>query len=203
MALLYFYRGSYFAAGIYMKSTLAKLVTVTLLGLALAACCPKEGVDHSFTVADYAVAVDYYSQGAPIEAKLATNNETLVELFNSSAQFEKHIYFNYDQNQKNRIIYYFSESWSTDQINSINIKYRDYALNNINFNTIEKASFQRQPKPYSQLFAGSVSYLDQIECVIKSVAEVFIPRAQAMSCKASESSTISYRAGTLIRIDLD
>lgn len=174
-----------------------------LIGLALAGCCPKEGVDHSFTVADYAVAIDYYSEGAPIDAKLASGDVTLVELFNSAAQSEKHIYYNYDKKQANRIIYYFSTNWSADQINSLNIKYRSFEQNNINFNLIEKASFQREPLPYSQLFTKSVSYLDQVECAIHSVTEIFLPRAQAMSCKASESSTVYYRAGTLIRVDLN
>ena len=85
----------------------------------------------------------------------------------------------------------------------MNIKYRNFEQNNINFNLLEKASFQREPLPYNQLFSKSVSYLDQVECVIHSVTEIFIPRAQAMSCKASDSSTVTYRAGTLIRIDLD
>ena len=84
-----------------------KTITLLFISLALAACCPKEGVDKSFTVADYAVAVDYYSQGAPIEARLASNDETLVELFNSAAQSEKHIYFNYDKKQSNRIMIRF------------------------------------------------------------------------------------------------
>lgn len=178
--------------------------TLTLLiGLALAGCCPKEGVDHSFTVADYAVAVDYYSQGEPIVAKLASNDETQVELFNSAAQSEKHIYFNYDKKQANRIIYYFSTNWSADQINSLNLRYRNFEQNNINFNLLEKASFQREPLPYNQLFSKTVTYLDQVECAVHSLTEIFLPRAQAMSCKASDSSTVTYRAGTLIRVDLD
>lgn len=180
-----------------------KTIAVLITGLALAGCCPKEGVDHSFTVADYAVAVDYYSQGAPIEAKLASNDDTTVELFNSAAQSEKHIYFNYDKKQSNRIIYYFSTNWSTEQINSLNIRYRNFEQKNINFNLIEKASFQRESLPYSQLFSKSASFMDQVECAIHSVTEIFIPRAQAMSCKASDSSTITYRVGTLIRVDLD
>lgn len=180
-----------------------KTITLLFTSLALAACCPKEGVDKSFTVADYAVAVDYYSQGAPIDARLASNDETLVELFNSAAQSEKHIYFNYDKKQSNRIIYYFSTNWSSDQINSLNIKYRTFEQNNINFNLLEKASFQRDPLPYNQMFSKSASYLDQVECLIHSVTEIFISRAQAMSCKTSDSSTVSYRAGTLIRIDLN
>lgn len=178
-------------------------LTLFIIALALAGCCPKDGVDHSFTVSDYAVAVDYYSQGRPIEAKLASNDETLVELFNSAAQSEKHIYFHYDKKQANRVIYYFSANWSEDQISSMNVRYRSFEQNNINFNLVEKASFQREPLPYNQLFTKSVSYLDQVECAIHSVTEIFLPRAQAMSCKASESSTVSYRAGTLIRVDLN
>lgn len=186
-----------------MSHQLVKISVCFILGLALAACCPKEGVDKSFTVNDYAVAVDYYSQGAPIAANLIPKNDTYVELFDKDAQSEKPIYLAYDDKQSNRIIYYFSSSWNSEKINFLNVKFSNFEFNNINFNTIEKASFQREAKPFDQLSSRSVSYLDQIECVIKSVSEVFLPRAQAMSCKASASSAIYYRAGTLIRVDLD
>lgn len=176
---------------------------IILVGLVLAGCCPKGGMDRSHTVDNYAVAIDYYSQGAPIIARLASSDDTRVELFNSAAQSEKHDYINYDSKIANRIIYYFSAAWSAEQINSLNIRYLNFEQNSISFNAIEKASYQREPHPYNQYFSKSISYLDQLECVIHAVTEIFIPRAQAFSCPVSDSSVISYRAGTLIRVDLN
>lgn len=174
-----------------------------ILGLVLSGCCPSGGIDRSYTVNEYAVAIDYYSQGTPIEANLVPKNETYVELFDNGTQSEKPIYSEYDDLQNNRIIYYFNSNWNSEKIKSFNVKFSDFELNSIDFNTAEKAAFLRDTKPLNQYFSRSVSYLDQIECVIKSVTGIFLPQANAMSCKASDSSMVSYRAGTLIRVNLD
>ena len=187
-----------------MNNTFLKLPLYFIIASALVGCCPPKGINRSFTVDDYAIAVDYYSQGEPADVHAVPKSATTVEVFDKEAQSENPLYIVYDSKQSNRIIYYFNSTWSSEKINSLNIKLGDVELNNYDFNTIEKTDFQRESKPYlQQQSSNTISYLDQIECVIKSVAEIILPRAQAMSCKASADSVISYRTGTLIRINLN
>lgn len=186
-----------------MNTIFFKPLLYFIIASALVGCCPPKGVNRSFTVDDYAIAVDYYSQGEPADVHAVPKSATTVEVFDKESQSEKPLYVVYDSKQNNRIIYYFNSTWSSEKINSLNIKLGDTELNNYDFNSIEKSDFQRESKPYLQQFSNTLSYLDQIECVIKSVAEIILPRAQAMSCKPSADSVISYRAGTLIRINLN
>lgn len=187
-----------------MNSYLLKNLFCLSLILVLAGCCPPNGIDKSYTVDEYAIAVDYYSQGSPVAANLVPKNETYVELFDKNAQSEKALYSVRDSELSNRVIYYFNSTWSGEKISSLNIKLSDFVLNNIDFNVVEKAVFQLEPKPYSYPnLSKSVFYLNQIECVIHSVAEIFLPRANAFTCKASSNSTISYRPGTLIQVNLN
>ncbi|MEQ1723343.1 MAG: hypothetical protein ABL930_09220 [Pseudobdellovibrio sp.] len=180
-----------------------KITIYLALAFILSACCPKNGVDRSYTVNEYAVAVDYFSLGQPVEVKLVPKSDTTVELFDKDSVSEKPIYSNYDSSQSNRIIYYFNSVWSTEKIKSLNIKFSNVELNNLDFNTVDKASFQRPSSPFNQQFTKVTTIKDQFECAINSISQLFISRANAFSCKTSDDSMVYYRTGTLVRINLN
>lgn len=186
-----------------MKTNFMKISIYLTLAFVLSGCCPPDGVDISRTVPEFPLAIDYYKQGAPVAVNLVPKNDTTVELFDKDALSNRPLYLEHDRKLNNRIIYYFNSEWNSERIKSLNVKLNDIELHNLDISTIEKTSFQRESENYNLHYSNPLTYLDQIECIIKSVAEVFIPRAQAMSCKPSNKSVISYRQGTLIRVNLN
>ena len=147
--------------------------------------------------------VDYYSQGLPVEVKLVPKTETSVEIVDSQNTSEKQVYISYDEKISNRIIYNFNEKWNDENIKIVNLKFSNFTQNNLSFNSIEKAEFIREPVSFNNYFSINISFLNRVECFVHAVADLIVPRAQAFSCKASEASTVYFRTGTLVRVNLN
>ncbi|MBY0553704.1 hypothetical protein K2P97_04190 [bacterium] len=173
--------------------------------LFLWSCCPKGGVDRSFTVQQFSVAVDYYSQGEPIQAQLVPKSDTAVEIFDAENQSAKHLRVEYEDKVPNRVIYYFSESWTPEKLKTLNLKYGNFQYSNVDFNMIAKTEYLREAMPLKTYYKLPIQskLLQQVECFAQAVASLVVSRAHALSCPTSESSMVSFRPGTLLELHLN
>lgn len=184
--------------------SLLKLLFV-LSSVFLWSCCPKGGVDRSFTIQQYSIAVDYFSQGEPIQAQLVPKSDTTVEIFDAENKSAQQLRVEYDGKTPNRVIYYFDESWNPEKLKTLNLKFANYQYNNVDFSVIAKTEYLREAmsfKTYNQLPTQS-KLLRQVECFVHAAASVVISRAHAMSCPVSESSMVNFRPGTLVEVHLN
>lgn len=183
---------------------LAKLIFV-LSTLFLWSCCPKGGVDRSFTIQQFSLAVDYYSQGEPIQAQLVPKSDTTVEIFDAENQSAQQLRVEYDDKAPNRVIYYFDDSWTLEKLKTFNLKFANYQYNNVDFSTLAKTEYLRASMPLKSYYQVPLQskLLQQVECFAHAVASLVISRAEALTCPTSESSMVSFRTGTLLELHLN
>lgn len=183
---------------------LSKLLFV-LSTLFLWSCCPKNGIDRSFTVSQFSLAVDYYSQGEPIQAQLVPKSDTAVEIFDAENQSAKQLRVEYDDKAPNRVIYYFEDSWTSEKLKNLNLKFGNFQSGNINFAAVPKTEYLRESMPFKTYYRlpTQSKLMQQVECFAHTVASLVISRADAMSCPVSESSMVSFRPGTLVEVNLN
>lgn len=172
------------------------LVIMSLLFLI--SCCPKEGIDRSRTVNDYILAIDYYNDNTPVNAHMIPTQDVALQVENSDQEIFNATYIEKDTQYPQRLIYHFDSSLTEDHILSLSGKLSGYVWNQVDFGTFSKSTYQKTP----EILASNDSLGSQFLCLLNNIGHTLLPSANAMSCKTKAGSQVTYRAGTLIRIDL-
>lgn len=165
--------------------------------LFLISCCPKEGVDKSSTINDYILAVDYYNYNTPVNTQLISDSDISMQLTDNEGHTYTSKQITRDANNLQRVIFFFPESLKEENIVSFAGQLSDFNWNNSDFHSFSKSIYQKEP---IKLSANTIT--SQFLCVLNNIGHALLPSANAMSCAAKPDSKISYRTGTLIRIDL-
>lgn len=166
--------------------------------LFLISCCPKDGVDRSRTVNDYILAVDYYNYNTPVNANLIPTQDISLQIETVDQQTFNSAYFERDSLYPQRIIYRFDSTVNEENIVSLSGKLSGYSWTQVDFRNFNKSTFQKEPEN----LASNNSLGSQFLCFLNNIGHTLLPSANAMSCKTKAGSQITYRSGTLIRIDL-
>lgn len=165
--------------------------------LFLISCCPKDGVDRSSSINDYILAIDYFNYNTPVNTQLIPQAEISLELMDKNGASEIGKLYKSDNLQTQRLVFFFDQKWNDDLVSELNIKLSGFNLRGIDFSQLQKTAYQKEP-----INLTSNETTSQFLCFLNNVGHLLLPSANAMSCKAKSGSKITYREGTLIRIDL-
>lgn len=173
---------------------------IILSFLFLISCCPKDGIDKSSTVNDYILAVDYYNDSSAVGIQYIPDSDISLKIQGKDGSIDNSLSFSRDPQVLNRIIFFFDQKWNDDLISSLSFKLSGFQLNQIPMDSLFKTSYQKAPVNISANLSNAWS--SEFLCFLNQVGHSLLPSANAMSCKAKSGSTLSYRTGTLIEIDL-
>ena len=165
--------------------------------LFLISCCPKDGIDKSTVMNDFILAIDYYNYNTPVEADLVPVNELKLSITDEKGFTNQAKHSNYTENI-NRIEYYFDSTLKEESIKRIDGTIGNMNFTLSNFNLVKKSVYQKDP-----ISLANNTLYSRTLCFLNNIGEFLLPSAKAMSCKAKAGSKLSYREGTLIRVDLE
>lgn len=201
-------------------------ILAILAVLLLVSCCPKEGIDKSFSINDYVLAIDFYLENEPMDVQniekkdisviisdLSNNNE-VSSTYKTSLQIQQLKNNTQDANgstqnelqsfapeNQNRMVFYFNERWNAENIKTIKYFLLTYTGAISDFSSYPKSKFQLEP--ISLASSDKVNPLiSPFTCMIEQLSHFILPKANAMSCKAKAGSKMTYREGNLISINL-
>lgn len=169
------------------------LALILISFVSLVSCCPKDGVDRSSVNNDFNITLDIFNHTnqMPIEALDWESKLTLV--LNNGTRVDSQSFF--VGSFLNRFTFYFDSTVNEEDINILEVRLIDYQDQVLNYTTIAKSSYQREPTPISKNDFGNFI------CDLNP-ANWLLPHANAMSCKVKSGSKITWRAGSLISLSL-
>lgn len=166
------------------------LITILLF---LVSCCPNDGVDRSITRDEYNVSVDLLNRENGELISTVDNDSKISIVFNNGSKSDS---ISFVQGSfSNRFTFYFDSKIKDEDVASLEIKLIRYKDQVIDFKTTAKTLYQRDPTPIS------MNSWDTFFCGLNPV-DLFLPKAQALSCRSKNGSKITWRSGYLISVNL-
>lgn len=172
-----------------------EIALILLVCVLTLSCCPKDGVDKSVYYGDYNLTFQLSDSSVqkPITFLDFESKVTLVS--NNSTRFQATSFSQI--NGSDQFTFFFDASIKEEDLSSIEVKLIDYKDQNLNFKTISKTPFQREPE--------NVASLDRENFLCsftRNVASWLLPQAQALSCSTKPGSVRTFRSGSLIPLSL-
>jgi hypothetical protein len=180
---------------VYIKSgQYNNIALILVLLVSIISCCPKEGVDRSFQDNSYNITVEINDRTIQQPITELDSDSKLSVVLTSGVRLDSQN-FSQDSKTKNRFTFYFQESVMDDSVSTVEVKLIDYQNQNLDYRTIQKIPYQKDPMPLVK------NDWDSFLCDLNPI-DWILPKANALSCKAKEGSTQSWRAGYLINLEL-
>lgn len=180
---------------VYKKSCqYIKIALILALLVSTISCCPKEGVDRSFQDNSYNITVEVNDRTIQQPITELDSDSKLSVVLTSGVRLDSQN-FSQDSKTKNRFTFYFQESVMDDSVSTVEVKLIDYQNQNLDYRTIQKIPYQKDPMPLVK------NDWDSFLCDLNPI-DWILPKANAFSCRAKEGSTQSWRAGYLINLEL-
>jgi hypothetical protein len=171
-----------------------KIALVLATPVFLISCCPKEGVDRSFQNNSYNITVEINDRTIQLPITKLDSDSKLSIILSSGVRLDSQ-YFSQDSKTKNRFTFFFQDSVTDDSVSTVEVKLIDYQNQNLDYRTIQKSIYQKDPIPIVK------NDWDRFLCDLNPI-DWILPKANALSCKAKEGSTQSWRSGYLINLEL-